>query len=277
MNIRSAKLAYFSPTGTTRSIADAVARGIGVDAVERIDVTKPEARKKPLHASCGELLVVGVPVYVGRVPELLGNWLRGIRADKTPVVCIVVYGNRAYEDALLELRDVMAQQGGIPIAGAAFIGEHSFSSSGVPIAMARPDTGDLERAEAFGREIGETLRSMASPEQISSLSVPGNHPYREQEALLSVDFIAVEDACVTCGTCAEGCPVEAIDLNDHSRTDRDKCILCCACIKSCPQHARSMLDGPVKDIAQLLSETCRERKEPELFLAKPQTSQPMRV
>jgi len=267
MDIRCVKLAYFSPTGTTGAIVEAVGRGIGLDDVKHVDVTKPEARKKPLRTSHDDLLVVGVPVYVGRVPALLSDWLRGIKADRTPVVCIVVYGNRAYEDALLELRDVLAERGGVPVAGAAFIGEHSFSSSGTPIAVSRPDPNDLGRAEAFGRRIGETLNSIESPDHVSGLTVPGNQPYREQEALFSVDFIAVGDTCVTCGTCAESCPVDAIDLNDHARTDKDACILCCACIKSCPEKARSMKDGVVKDLAVQLSRMCGDRKEPELFLA----------
>ena len=267
MNIRCTKLAYFSPTGTTRAIVEAVGRGIGHGEVEHVDVTKPEARKKPLRTSHDDLLVVGVPVYVGRVPALLDEWLGNIRADRTPVVCIVVYGNRAYEDALVELRDVMRKLGGVPVAGAAFIGEHSYSGPDAPIAVSRPDSGDLNEAEAFGRAIGETLRSSPSPESVADLNVPGNHPYRKREALFSVDFIAVGDTCTACGTCVQGCPVDAIDLDDHSRTDKDTCILCCACIKFCPQHARSMKDGPVKDLAVRLTRMCGDRKEPELFLA----------
>jgi flavodoxin len=82
MEIHSLKLAYFSPTGTTRSIVQAIARGINQNAAEQIDVTKPDAREKQLTASEHDLLVVGVPVYIGRVPALLSEWLYGIEADK---------------------------------------------------------------------------------------------------------------------------------------------------------------------------------------------------
>ncbi|NIT57570.1 MAG: ferredoxin, partial [Aliifodinibius sp.] len=77
---------------------------------------------------------------------LLSEWLDAIKADKTPVVCVVVYGNRGYEDALLELKNTMTKSGGIPVACAAYIGEHSYSSSETPIARARPDTKDLDHA-----------------------------------------------------------------------------------------------------------------------------------
>ena len=126
MNIQSLKLVCFSPTGTTKAIIQGVARGMNHSTVELIDITTPDARTHPLHTSENELLVVAVPVYMGRVPVLLSEWLHAINAQKTPAVCIVVYGNREYDDALLELKDILTKRGCIPIAGATYIGEHSF-------------------------------------------------------------------------------------------------------------------------------------------------------
>jgi len=256
------KLAYFSPTGTTRSIVKAVARGINQITAEQIDVTKPNMRKKQLQASKNDLLVVAVPVYIGRVPALLSEWLHAIKADKTPVVCIVVYGNRAYDDALLELKNILIKRGCIPIACAAYIGEHSFSSSETPIAEARPDASDLDHAELFGRTINEKLLSVSSVDHISDINIPGNYPYRGDSKLWSVDFIAISNECTQCGICAEGCPVGAIDSENSNLIDKEKCITCCACIKNCPQNARKMKTGLVKDAAMRLNKLYKERKEP---------------
>jgi ferredoxin len=265
LDIQSLKLAYFSPTGTTRSIVHAISRGIDINSAEQIDVTSLDVRKKQLQTSRNDLLVVAVPVYIGRVPALLTEWLRGIKADRTPAVCIVVYGNRAFDDALLELRDILIERGCIPVACAAYIGEHSYSSFETPIAVDRPDVRDLKHAELFGRKINEKMRTVLSVDYINDINIPGNLPYGGDNKLWSVDFIEINDECIQCGTCAELCPVDAIDSEDSNLIDKGKCITCCACIKNCPQNARSMKPGPVKDAAMRLHNLYKERKEPVFY------------
>ncbi|SMD07479.1 EFR1 family ferrodoxin [Sporomusa malonica] len=265
MKIQSMKLVCFSPTGTTKTIIQGIARGINQSTVELIDITKPDARKQQLQTSENELLVVAVPVYMGRVPALLIEWLHAIKACNTPAVCVVVYGNRVYDDALLELKEILIKRGCIPIACAAYIGEHSFSSSETPIAEARPDASDLNQAELFGRKIKEKLLSVSSVEQFSDINIPGNYPYGGITKLWSVDFIAISNECTQCGICAEGCPVGAIDSENSNLIDKEKCITCCACIKNCPQNARTMKPGLVKDASMRLNKLYKERKEPVFF------------
>ena len=266
MKIQSVKFAYFSPTGTTKAIIEGIACGINQISVELIDITKPDARKQQLQTSENELLVVAVPVYMGRVPALLSEWLHAIKAHKTPAVCIVVYGNRVYDDALLELKDILIKRGCIPIAGAAYIGEHSFSNSETPTAEGRPDLSDLNHAELFGRKIKNKLLSVSSLDHVSDINIPGNYPYGGVTKLWSVDFIAISNECTQCGICAEGCPVGAIDSENSNLIDKEKCITCCACIKNCPQNARTMKTGLVQDAAIRLNKLCKERKAPVLFL-----------
>ncbi|WP_319541225.1 EFR1 family ferrodoxin [uncultured Pseudodesulfovibrio sp.] len=260
------KLVYFSPTGTTKAVVQRIGSGINPTAVELIDITLPEVRKQPLDLSEDDVLVIGVPVYMGRVPALLSDWLNSIEAHDTPAVCVVVYGNRVYDNSLLELKESVVRRGCIPIAGAAYIGEHSFSEETVPTAHGRPDIEDLRHAEAFGQRIREKLQSVSSLSQLPDLVVPGEHPYGGATELWDVDFIAVSHQCEQCGACAAVCPVGAIDSQDSALIDQVKCITCCACIKKCPQKARSMKPGPVKDAQKRLGSLCQEQKKPECFL-----------
>ena len=266
MEITSLKLVCFSPTKTSKTIIQGIARGINHGTAELIDITRPDARKQQLQTSEHELLVVAVPVYCGRVPTPAVEWLQSLKAHHTPAVCVVVYGNRAFDDALLELEDIMTKQGCSPVACAAYIGEHSFSDSETPLAADRPDASDLDHAEQFGRKIQEKLLSASSSDGFSEINVPGNHPYRDPCFFDPVDFIAVSETCSQCGVCQEGCPAGAIDLEHNVACDKNKCLVCCACIKGCPEHARTVIPGIVKDITANLSKMCKERKEPVYFL-----------
>jgi ferredoxin len=266
MKIQSQKLVYFSPTGTTKAVVRGIARGIDQSNVEYIDITRPDARRQTMQISENELLVIAVPVYMGRVPALLNEWLHAIKAQNTPAVCVVVYGNRVYDDALLELHDMLKQCGCKPIAGAAYIGEHSFSNPETPTAKDRPDASDLNHAESFGRKIQEKLNTIPSVDEISDVNIPGCHPYRGDSKLWIVDFITVSDECTQCGVCAEGCPTGAIDPENSALIDTEKCITCCACIKHCPKHARTMKPGLVRDASARLHTLYKERKEPEYFV-----------
>lgn len=264
MHIRSLKLAYFSPTGTSASVAGGIAQGVGVET-EHMDLTREPVRAHPVRLTGDDLLVLAVPVYSGRVPTLLDGWLKGLSLDGAPVACVVVYGNREYDDALLELSDVVRERGGVVVACGAFIGEHSFSSAEYPVAVSRPDEADLAKAREFGRRVRLTLDGMGSIEDAGPIEVPGNRPYKELKPRGPVDFIAVSDDCIGCGACVELCPVGAIADGAFTVTDGAKCILCCACIKGCPERARTMKEGFATDIAKRLAATCGERKEPVWF------------
>lgn len=63
-------------------------------------------------------------------------------------VCVVSYGNRAYEDALSELVGLTRRAGFRVVAAGAFVTEHSLNGR---IAAGRPDEADTALMEAFGR------------------------------------------------------------------------------------------------------------------------------
>jgi ferredoxin len=262
------RLLYFSPTGTTRKVLQAIAGGLGVDKPTHIDLTLPRTRTGKGRKIQGGLAIIGVPVYTGRIALEAVRRLQRFKAHDTPAVIVVVYGNREYEDALLELQNIVTEAGFKPIAGGAFIGEHSFSTEGAPIAQGRPDNEDLDRARSFGMMVKEKLRDIMSLRGLSPIAVPGNFPYRERGPARKTSPETSDALCIRCGKCVEVCPVAVITLKEDSvTTDKEKCLLCCACVKNCPSGARRLEDPQLTQfIREKLSIMCNNRKEPEFYL-----------
>lgn len=251
------KLFYYSPTGTSKKIAHAVCKGIASIHLSATDLTFSEAKAEQIQDN--QLAVFVMPVYAGRIAPTALQRISGIQGQNTPAVAIVVYGNRHYDDALLELCDVLKKKGFTPIAAAAFIGEHSFSRKEMPVAAGRPDECDLSIATQFGEKIAEKLQSGNFNQE---LTVPGNYPYKEARQQPPMAPESTDD-CNLCGTCMDICPTHAISLsNDRIVTDTSACTLCCACVKYCPQEAR-IFNTP---FTKFLYENFSQRREPELYL-----------
>lgn len=265
MDVTTARLIYFSPTQTTRKVIEGIAQGVRIVTVEHIDLTPPEAMAKEFAEIHDELAIIGAPVYSGRLPTEMISRFRRIRGNGTPAVVVVAYGNRAYEDALLELRDLALEAGFRPIAAGAFIGEHSFSNGAAPIAVGRPDGEDMRKAGEFGRMVREKLKIMPAFDEMSPLQVPGNFPYKERGGLSNISPVTQERICAKCGKCAPVCPTAAITGRDTVVTDASLCIRCCACAKTCSLGARMIDDPRIRQVSEQLSMNCRERKEPETY------------
>jgi len=266
MNIHSVKLVYFSPTGTSKQVVEAIAKGIQASG-EHLNLTPPTARTQEFEKLHDELAVIAAPVYAGRIPPEAVYRLSRFSADNTPAVLVAVYGNRHYDDALVELRDLTIELGFKPVAGGAFIGEHSYSTAEVPTAHGRPDADDLEKAAEFGRKIKEKMRRISGPQDIPPLDVPGNRPYRDGvwDPGEPMDPVTREDLCIKCGKCAEVCPTSAITVSDVVTTQADACIWCCACVKNCPTGARVMRPR-MHQASKWLHTNYNERREPETYL-----------
>jgi len=267
VKIQTVRLVYFSATKTTKAILESIAEGIRVDVIQHIDVTLPDADRHDFpEMESNELLVVGAPVYAGRIPEIAVRRFQTLKSNGNPAVIVVLYGNREYEDALLELSDLATAAGFLPIAGGAFLGEHSFSTESTPLAKGRPDTSDIRCAREFGASISQLLQSVHSLREIRSLKLPGNRPFKAHPSLPKTSPVTEDDRCTACGTCAAACPSGSISINETSSTNPETCILCCACVKVCPVSARTLKDPNIRKIIEWLSVQTVTRKEPEVFL-----------
>jgi ferredoxin len=264
VTINTLDLIYFSPTRGTQKVLLALSQGMAIETIRHYDLTAPEAESQPLTEIAADLAVLGVPVYAGRVPVEAARRIRQLKSQGTPAVILAVYGNRDFDDALLELRDLALEQGFQPFAAAAFIAEHSYSTDKTPIAVGRPDEADQEKARQFGRQILEKLNH-SSGDSLSLVQVPGKFPYKERVPRPEEMPLTKEDLCTLCGTCASVCPTAAVIVGETVVTAGGRCIICQACVKNCPTGARVMEVERVQKIAQWLTANCSQRKEPVIF------------
>lgn len=264
---------YFSPTGTTKKIifetADQISKKLKVNSFKTIDFTLPAIRKNQLSFTKEDLVVIGVPVYAGRVPNVLLKFLNSFSGDKTLCAAVVLYGNRNYDDALIELRDILDSRGFIVIGAGAFIGQHSFSKT---LGKDRPDELDMIIVEKFADKIFNKINQQNN---FQSIDVKGNRPYRPYYVVKNekneplYDFRKItpktNDNCTDCKICVNLCPMGSIDYDDVSLIN-GICIKCCSCIKNCPFEAKYFDDFDFIMHKEDLEQTYKEKKEPEFFI-----------
>lgn len=274
MRINSVKTFYFSATETTKKIvtgiAGKLAESSGGRSVVNIDFTLPGARKEPAFFSEKDLVIAGVPVYAGRVPNVLLKYLNTIEGNGALAVAVVVYGNRHYDDALIEWRDILESRSFKVFAAGAFIGEHSFSRI---LGKSRPDAQDMLRVAEFAAQIDHKIT--ASQNKLEIVSVPGKQPYQSYYRPKDKDGNPValhkvvpetSSNCIQCGLCASLCPMGSIDAENESRIT-GICIKCCACIKNCPVEAKYFNDANYLWHKQELEVAFTSpRREPEFFI-----------
>ena len=251
MNVEKWIIAHFSPTGGTKKIADAIAAGFHIPVAE-LDLTRADST---VTLGENDALMAVLPVYAGRVPQISLERLAVLKGNGQKAVAVVVYGNREYEDALLETRDALEANGFRVVAAAAFIAEHSIVRS---IAAGRPDPEDEALCRQFAAEV------MAKSDDAPSVQVPGNIPYKELKP--AAFHPAANENCVKCGACSRQCPMGAIPLDAPNLTNNDLCINCMRCVQICPVSSRALPDAFLNVVTQMLNENAAGYKNPTVFL-----------
>ena len=242
---------YFSPTGGTKKVSS-----IFADAMEKEVIWHDLGSKEPMMEKPeGEITVVASPVFGGRIPSVVREKIEKFSGTGKKAVTIAVYGNRAYEDALLEMNDILTKCGFTVIASGAFVAQHSMAPE---VGAGRPDGEDEKEIHKFA----ETVKNSTAVENVQ---VPGNRLYKP-EMNLPVAPISLP-SCTKCGKCVTVCPTNAISVADGAViTDIEKCILCMACTHICTEQARIRPLPLQQKTEQMLGALKGVRNKNEVFL-----------
>ncbi|MBQ4089785.1 MAG: EFR1 family ferrodoxin [Clostridia bacterium] len=242
---------YFSPTGGTKKAGGILASGITES------VNENNLANKEINAPSSDVVIIAAPVFAGRIPALVVDKISKLNGAGKKAITAVVYGVRAYDDALLELNDAMKNSGFDVIASAALVAQHSM----VPeIGAGRPDESDIAEICQFAKNVLKTIESGKTGNPV----VPGNRPYKDGMKVSATPLSL--PGCTACGYCASICPVEAISITAKKiTTDINKCMLCMACVANCPERSRILPPPMQAGLAERLGVFKDVRRENEFF------------
>ena len=257
MKIENLHIVWFSATGTTRLITGLIAEQFAAESVVKYDITK-SMLDDDIHIGSNDLLIAGMPVYSGRIPAIAVHKLNKFKGNKTPAVIACVYGNRDYDDALLELKDILQTTGFTIISAGAFIAQHSIFPS---VGALRPDKKDKEIIAAFGEKSASLISALDNINNLPDIQVKGNRPYKTPQRIPLTP--KANRKCNKCGACVKTCPTNAILALNPKITFGSKCIACARCIALCPQQAKHFRGILYLIAGNMFIKANSGRKEPE--------------
>ncbi|MGN0417427.1 4Fe-4S binding protein [Anaerostipes faecalis] len=250
-------LILFSPTGGTEKTAEILCSAMASET-QIFDLANISFDAGDFSADSDAVAVLALPSYGGRVPALAAERLKKVQGKGMPCVLLCVYGNRAYEDTLVEMEDLAKECGFRVIAAVAAVAEHSIIHQ---YAAGRPDAADEKNLKEIGAKIVQKLSGSLDNSQFT---IPGNRPYKKAGGGGLVP--KATSACVSCGLCAAQCPAGAIDKDNVKTADKNKCISCMRCVVKCPHKARKVNGAMVAVASMAIKKECSIRKECECYL-----------
>ena len=245
-------LITFSPTGGTYKCAKYLARGIG-EIKAHIDLSD-RSKSFDIEIDSNIMAIFALPAYGGRIPKGSAERLKSIKGNNTDATIVAVYGNREIDDTLLEIYDIIKDNGFKVKAAVSAVAEHSLVRK---YGAMRPDAIDKEELRSFGERIASSNSYLET--------IPGNYPYKTFNGCPARPITDI-DKCANCSLCFSKCPVEAISENDYSSIDDSLCISCMRCVSICPMDAKDIDATIYNNIDSMLSKVASERKNNALYL-----------
>lgn len=231
------KLYYFSATGNTLSTAKMLAGLLGEDCG-----IVPVAALKDQEKIIVDDDAVGFvyPIYNGDMPYIIRDTISRMEFTGKPYIFSVCTYRGFYGKVAARLNEVLSAKGQ----------KLSLLQGVIQPGNSRLST--PEETEASLAAQPENVRAAAEmikrreTEDYSKMEIPAPSPFSNGNA--NVRGMMADENCIGCGTCAEVCPMDNIELEDGHARIGDNCLTCLACFHWCPVEAIYM--SKVDDISR---------------------------
>ena len=255
MNNAKTIIAFCSPNGTTKAVAEKISelhredgadvtlvnlgmKGGGDTALQKIN--------QCVQQGTTPVIYIGSPVYGSRaIPPVMDFIERLPQCSGAIAVPFVTWGGVTRGFALYQMAEAL-QKKGFTLPGAAeVVAAHSMTwKADKPVEAGRPDTSDMEKIGKLVREITEKIKAGSFSGVDISLFKEGRAANFDE--VFSIPFSAFsakmppkklnEEACTQCKICADTCPADAITFSPYPEFN-DSCIACFSCVRNCPEEA----------------------------------------
>lgn len=274
---------YFSPAGTTRKIADLIAKTLNKNfcEIEMVDLadrhSNADFHNSKNRLKKGDCLWIGSPVYAGHtvppIEKFISNLpeLKGVFA-----VPFVTYGAVTSGIGLYEMGIQLAMRGFSILGAAKILAVHSmlwFSKN--PPGNGHPGRDDEKQIKNL---IKSVLKKISDPDAGNFINpkILNYQPIKVKEqakiwhiTLLRQNIPPIKldkEKCTKCSICAEKCPVLNISLNPWPKIG-DNCLLCFNCIRYCePKALTNESIGALEDIIRNRMIEYGEPAETKIFI-----------
>jgi flavodoxin/ferredoxin len=241
-------LIYFSQTGNTRRVAQAMAAALR----EAGHPTRIISLKKatPQDAVNCDLLGIGTPCFSSQAPTPIKEFLEDLPPLDNHQAFVFATSGAAPGRVLFDLTRLLKQKGAEVIGGFLARGKLSHPA---PCLYGRfpnrPDPHDFDRARRFAVAAVEHVTSgrpgpMPESESRPDTFKPQSRFYDLVASLSTDGFLRLvlpeprfnPSRCDQCRWCVFECPVSNISMQPYPVLE-DRCIRCYRCVSGCPQQA----------------------------------------
>ncbi len=276
-------IVYFSPAGTTRRIADLIAKTLNKSSheIEILDMGDPcsdtdfHTLKNRLKE--GDCLWIGSPIYTGHAVPPVEKFISKLPESKGVfAVPFVTYGAVTSGVGLYEMGMQLARRGFLILGAAKILAIHSmlwFSKN--PPGNGHPGQDDEKQVKSL---IKSVVKKIIDPDAGNSIDpkILNYQPIKVKERAKTWNITLLRQKmppmkldkkkCTKCSICAERCPVQNISLNPWPKIG-DNCLLCFNCIRYCEPKALTNENlGGMEDIIQTRMLECGEPAETKIFI-----------